>query len=183
MPLVSKPEKHCKRCGCTDWYEEVTRKGPQTGQIHHRCGACSRRTNKAWRDAHPNANRSWWQEHKEVYRERHRKRRENGRAHACYLRAKHGITSDDYARLLKEQNGVCAICKHTCKTGRKLSVDHNHETGEVRGLLCTRCNLFLGHIEDPRTQTALAYLKKRRRKKLFSKYVPDSRPMGFKKST
>jgi len=59
----------------------------------------------------------------------------------------YGITIDDYLRILAKQNGVCAVCGKT--GGQKcLSVDHNHNTGKVRGLLCQRCNLVLGRMED-----------------------------------
>lgn len=48
------------------------------------------------------------------------------------------------------QNGVCAICKKTCTCGRSLAVDHNHKTGKVRALLCSRCNRGLGlFMENP----------------------------------
>jgi len=50
-----------------------------------------------------------------------------------------GISDDDYQQLLEEQEGGCAICGAPPKT-RRLSVDHNHRTGKVRGLLCFRCN-------------------------------------------
>jgi hypothetical protein len=53
-----------------------------------------------------------------------------------------GISEDEYAELLERQGGVCAICGNPPKT-RRLSVDHNHRTGKVRGLLCFRCNRAL----------------------------------------
>lgn len=46
------------------------------------------------------------------------------------------------------QNGVCAICRHECERGRALSVDHDHCTGQIRGLLCSNCNLVLGLFGD-----------------------------------
>jgi hypothetical protein len=63
---------------------------------------------------------------------------------------RYGITLADYDQMLKRQKGVCAICKkpETHSRQRRLSVDHNHETGEVRGLLCARCNRALGMFND-----------------------------------
>lgn len=65
------------------------------------------------------------------------------------LRKRYGLTQDDYQRMLDRQNGGCAVC-HTTVTGgrnRYFDVDHDHETGLVRGLLCRRCNITLGHYE------------------------------------
>lgn len=69
------------------------------------------------------------------------------------LRMKFNISLDDYERILESQSGVCAIChqpetsRHVKGTIRRLAVDHDHETGEVRGLLCWMCNSRLGYFE------------------------------------
>jgi len=65
-----------------------------------------------------------------------------------HLVRKYGITFDDYDRMLSEQGGSCAICGLPEPTNKKLDVDHCHETGQVRGLLCTSCNRMLGHSGD-----------------------------------
>lgn len=74
----------------------------------------------------------------------------------------YGLTPEDYARMLEEQNGVCAICKKECPTGQRLSVDHCHDTGKVRGLLCRNCNRGLGSFKDDRNAVlaALLYLNR-----------------------
>jgi hypothetical protein len=56
------------------------------------------------------------------------------------------ITAIDYYRMLASQNGGCRICGK--KTIKRLSVDHDHKTGRVRGLLCVTCNFVLGHAKD-----------------------------------
>jgi hypothetical protein len=60
----------------------------------------------------------------------------------------YGITEQQYEMLLEVQGGVCAICKQSCPSGRMLAVDHDHNTGRVRGLLCMVCNNKLGHLEN-----------------------------------
>jgi hypothetical protein len=66
------------------------------------------------------------------------------------LRRNYGIEPEDYYQMLEDQGGGCAICKVTMPGGRKgkFAVDHNHDTGEVRGLLCGRCNRALGMFDD-----------------------------------
>lgn len=62
--------------------------------------------------------------------------------------AKLGLTVDDYVEMLKDQGGVCAICKRGEPSGRRLAVDHNHHTKKVRGLLCRSCNMGIGLLQD-----------------------------------
>ena len=66
------------------------------------------------------------------------------------LRLKYGLTLDDYDALLQSQNGVCGICGTDQPGGRwnRFAVDHCHETGKVRGLLCDSCNHCLGRFGD-----------------------------------
>jgi hypothetical protein len=64
------------------------------------------------------------------------------------VKAKYGISIEQYETMLKVQGGGCAICGEQCKTGKALAVDHCHKTGVVRGLLCGRCNKGLGLFGD-----------------------------------
>ena len=66
------------------------------------------------------------------------------------LMKNYGITSEDYDRMLEEQGGVCAICKspNTNYRSKYFVVDHDHDTGAVRGLLCHKCNIVLGQAND-----------------------------------
>lgn len=63
------------------------------------------------------------------------------------LAKNYGITIAEYDELFERQNGNCAICGLP-EIMRRLSVDHNHETGEVRGLLCATCNLLIGNAKE-----------------------------------
>lgn len=64
------------------------------------------------------------------------------------LKRLYDITLKDYVKIFDQQNGVCAICLQKCKTKKSLSVDHDHKTGKVRGLLCNRCNRAIGMFQD-----------------------------------
>ena len=77
------------------------------------------------------------------------------------LKHRFGMTLEEYDELFDAQNGGCAICGGANTTGRRLAVDHDHETGEVRGLLCFGCNIGLGKFKDDVTlvKRAAAYLE------------------------
>ena len=85
---------------------------------------------------------------------------------SAYLRRNYGMDVNRYKEMLKEQNGVCKVCH---KEGfvmaehhkMKLVVDHCHETGTIRGLLCHNCNRALGLFQDSveNLSNAVNYLK------------------------
>lgn len=64
-----------------------------------------------------------------------------------WLKWRYGITPEQWQALHDEQGGLCGICRGPQQGGKRLSIDHNHETGLVRGLLCFRCNLMVGKVE------------------------------------
>ena len=70
----------------------------------------------------------------------------------------YGLTEEQYNNMILSQNNLCAICSQP--STRTLNIDHNHETGKVRGLLCTNCNLGIGNFQDSLIylQNAVNYL-------------------------
>jgi len=111
----------------------------------------------AWNAAHPERVAEYARRTLERYPDRHRHK---GR------RYKYGITAAEYSALLEVQGGACAICRQPereVRSGRvlDLSVDHDHLTGAVRGLLCKDCNTALGRMRDnpERLEAAAAYLR------------------------
>ena len=66
----------------------------------------------------------------------------------AHLLKAYGLSLEDYDNMLEEQDNSCSICK-TKDTGKRkhFCIDHNHETGKVRALLCGNCNLIVGMIE------------------------------------
>ena len=131
-------DKMCSRCGVTkdegDFHRQKRRNG-QWGR-QSRCKECQQADARKWRKANP------------------QKVAEAGRRKS--LRARYGPdTVERYALLLELQSGRCAICGEvedlTDSQGRaygRLAVDHDHETGAVRGLLCRKCNRTLGWMGD-----------------------------------
>lgn len=67
---------------------------------------------------------------------------------ASNLRVKFGMTTDEYDAMLASQNGVCALCEGINRDGRRLAVDHDPPTGEIRALLCGECNQSLGKMKE-----------------------------------
>lgn len=75
--------------------------------------------------------------------------KEQARRKPYLLMRKYGISSDDYNAMFNSQGGCCLICnRHQIEFQRALAIDHDHETGEIRGLLCGPCNTGLGLFRD-----------------------------------
>lgn len=72
----------------------------------------------------------------------------------------YGLSIEAYEELLERQNGCCAICREPAPGDLALAADHDHATGAIRGLLCSRCNYGLGSFrDDPELlRTAVAYV-------------------------
>ena len=66
--------------------------------------------------------------------------------------ARYNLSPEQYARMMARQNGQCAICQIVMTSGNSggtmACVDHNHQTGSVRDILCSKCNSALGHLRD-----------------------------------
>ena len=92
-----------------------------------------------------------------------------------FLKTKYGITIEEYVAISSSQNDVCAICHKketritrpnakTYKNGiaPRLAVDHDHESGVIRGLLCHNCNIGIGHFQDniDLLKSAITYLER-----------------------
>ena len=116
------------------------------------CKKCAIKKLNYWRDKNPEKVQRSVKEH---YR-KHINEYKN-RAQQCYLRnpekwnlRRYRMTPEEYEKLLKIQNGVCAICLNveSIKRKKRLSVDHNHQTGKIRGLLCSKCNNGIGWFKE-----------------------------------
>ena len=119
------------------------------------CRVCAARYRKIWRanntEKDDTRGREYHKEHKPSFVTK--KNRANH-----HLKRTFGITLEDFDRMVKDQDGVCAICgkPETASTGngsvRRLAVDHDHKTGKIRSLLCGVCNQNLGVYENGKEQ-------------------------------
>ena len=102
-------------------------------------------------------NRKWARENVAKHPERERE---------SWRRSQYGLDQATYERMLADHDNCCAICTKpftfTEKKSDRPHIDHDHETGRIRGLLCHRCNYGLGTFEDrvETLESAIAYLKK-----------------------
>lgn len=94
--------------------------------------------------------REWQATHKD---------RDNQRKFAYNLKRNYGLSYETYCEMELKQDGKCAICNKP--PYRNLDVDHNHETGKIRKLLCSNCNTALGLLKDDTElfTKAIEYLK------------------------
>ena len=85
------------------------------------------------------------------------------------LKQRYGMSLDEYHSIIANQNFACPICQVEIsetlgyKGKRLVVVDHNHDTGEVRGILCSMCNMMLGHARESTDilYKAIVYLSER----------------------
>ena len=168
--------KKCTTCeeemeATTEFFSVHHVRGDGTKALSGRCRACQRVYSKAWRHANPERYKA------QMIRFRERNPNyEKDRARARYrddprvkerinlynknnpdkrrlqgLRAKYKLDPTILMNKMDSQRGCCALCgKSLVVPGSTKSyhVDHNHDTGEVRGLLCARCNNFIGVIDN-----------------------------------
>ena len=124
--------KYCKSCDTTKPIDEFYLRNKISMVRHSTCKECDRKRVAENYATDPS-----------IYQNNHLKRN-------------YGITLNEYNKMLKEQDHKCATCGTTEAGGKhgKFMVDHSHNTGKVRGLLCKSCNIALGEIKDNR-QTLL----------------------------
>jgi hypothetical protein len=130
--------KACSQCKIekplTEFFSNKSRKDGK----HHQCAICHRIRTKKWQQLNPD------------------KVKNN------VLKYQYGITLEKYLEILEAQNGRCKICGTDIPGGKgSFHVDHCHDSGKVRGLLCHYCNVGIGNFKDniSTLASAILYLK------------------------
>lgn len=123
--------KTCSKCQIEKYEEEFSKR--EGGRYRSSCKECTRKDNL------------------ERYYRKGGKSAQAHRARKFNLK-QYGLTVEQYDALFEKQQGKCAICAteepSRNKSNYRLFVDHCHDTGKVRGLLCHHCNVGLGHFKD-----------------------------------
>jgi Recombination endonuclease VII len=158
--------KTCRDCGATKPLDDFyVNKGCRDGR-RPECKACNlaARAKKYRSDPRPAIERAqrWQRENPERHRATQREYVASGRKSASsrksHLKRKYGLTLEAFDQMLASQGGGCAICGRPDAD----NVDHDHETGRVRGILCWNCNIAVGQFEDSvdRVVMAAGYLSR-----------------------
>jgi hypothetical protein len=134
--------KTCSKCSVEQpldcfYHENVIRKGKPAIHVRSVCSSCERKRRRKYY-------------------------RTTDQAKRYHLSTKYGITPEYKEALLESQEGLCAICKTDTPGGRynTFHVDHCHDTGVVRGLLCWECNAGLGKLNTiDKLSSAIQYLE------------------------
>ncbi len=149
-PAKVRTEKRCVSCAETKAVSAFYRAAGTSDGWARSCRPCQSEKAMAWTDANAD------------------------RVLSAHLVRKFGITIDEFRAMEQSQGGLCAICRQPPTAGMgsehrrqgravrpRLVVDHNHDTGQVRGLLCTPCNRGIGFLADSakRVAAALVYLE------------------------
>lgn len=143
--------KTCVRCKLELTETEFSKDKSKPDGLCIYCKSCIKNHREGHKEYFKQYMKKHYEEHKEEYKEQRKK---------CALKRDFNLTPEQYNEMLLNQNGVCAICGGINKNGRKLAVDHNHVTNAVRGLLCIKCNMGIGCLQDDPSilQASIEYL-------------------------
>lgn len=172
--------KQCTKCGAekptSEFYKGSSRANYKDG-LSPWCKACARDYQREQRQRDPEkvrasrreSARKWRAKRADYTRDVYRAKGWKKHVFRTY-----GLTDAGYSSLLAQQHGRCRICFSEPDPGQRLHVDHDHDTGEVRALLCRRCNTLLGMARDESyiIESALQYLDDFKRTAVIMKYGP-----------
>lgn len=147
--------KTCNKCKVSKSKLEFGKLSNSPDGLAYYCKACKKLEAKKYRDNNfekvSASKKAYIERNKELVASRNKKYRNKNKDRIKIvererkLKNNYGITTKDYDNLVKQQNHCCLICE---KYSEKLVVDHNHDTGKVRGLLCYQCNSAFGLIYE-----------------------------------
>ena len=141
--MIPRKYKKCRKCDKRKLLNKFGRNKRKSDGYEIYCKTCVIRINRSY------------------YKRRGQKQRKREVERAGEYKRLYGISIEEYDKLHRQQNGLCVIChKPEIWHFKKLSIDHDHKTGKIRGLLCQRCNTLLGMSEDSadRLRAAASYL-------------------------
>lgn len=157
-------ERHCTGCNTTKIITEFVKDKYDKSGFTYRCKKCRNK-----------ASYEWNQNNKDKVKAANLKNRDKRKqfynspegiisSRKAHLKRIYNLTLDAFDKMLEDQNFKCAVCEgnETHDKHRVMAVDHCHETGKIRGLLCFKCNSALGNFNDNKQLliNAIKYLEK-----------------------
>lgn len=140
------------------------------GQPQHRCLGCGKRPPEVAFHKRKRSGTEYWFSRCKLCTNSRKRERENAvdeygnkAARRYSIKKRYGMTAEEWDALWNQQGNACAICRTVESDGKYWHTDHDHFTGEVRGILCHGCNTGLGNFgDDPvRLKMAIEYLEAR----------------------
>ncbi len=172
-------EKLCPKCNVVKAFDEFHNTTKTKSGKQSYCKPCQIAAIRKWsennKERHKQLGKAWRAKNRERFnasvREYYHKNKHKSRLYESNNRVrrsvqircrKFGITAEHYWNMFGDQEGKCAICSKTPKVWWSFNVDHCHETGRIRGLLCGPCNKALGSFGDTvdGVKRAIAYLER-----------------------
>ena len=156
--------KKCNKCGkelpLSDFYFHHKR-----NTQYNECKSCWSKGTKNWRQKNKRKCAEFTKKYRQKLKEKMSEKEWSDFHREINLMSKFNISPEEYNIIFEEQYGLCAICgkKETAtRLGKikKLAIDHDHETGQIRGLLCQRCNMAIGLFDEDtnKLKNAIKYL-------------------------
>ena len=160
--LIALPTKTCTKCTREKDLDDFAKNARRRDGRSSWCKKCDSERKTAYAEADPEKYRATRRRYMKEYRRRNpAKMAEQDRR--TDLKRKFGLTVQEFDEMLAAQGGVCRLCRRerADSRGYRLHVDHCHDTGRVRGLLCGACNMGIGQLQhDPVLLLhAIEYLK------------------------
>jgi len=162
--------KICSECKQNKFTSDFHKDSSHKSGFRSACKECVNKSNSNYRLKHKDYHKNYYKENKDKVKKQAKgyylknKERLNERCRKDYQKNKEryierskvarrkrlfGLTPDDYNNMFDKQQGCCAICGiHQSELKTALAIDHCHVTGQVRGLLCGKCNRALGLAND-----------------------------------
>jgi DNA repair exonuclease SbcCD ATPase subunit len=156
--------KHtCSTCKVDKDVSSFSKNKSRANGLHNQCKDCNKTQYLKNAESRKQTMREYDKANASVRNLKAKTYQQDGRARWWDIKKKYDITKEQYEMMLTKQNHQCYICgvKHTDKHRKRLFIDHNHENGKIRGLLCQSCNTGLGHFRDNPIllEQAINYLK------------------------
>jgi hypothetical protein len=162
--------KQCSRCKAQKPTLEFNKHGGTKDGLQKHCKSCRLEYRKNNKEKIAKTNKIRLLDPKNAIKNRNRAKlwnKNNPEKRRIIIQKNHykrryGLTLEQKQFLIDSQDSKCAICKNDLKSTHDVCVDHDHKTEIVRGILCRKCNLGIGHLNDSTDilKSAIMYLNK-----------------------